>query len=90
MCKGSEIRERRQEKGLSVRKLAQLSKVSHAYISRIENGFKGTEKILVKIEKALDQQPELSYEEMVRRRIAKEDRINDRLNYILKIWRKIG
>lgn len=35
---GEELKKMRLEKGLSIRKLAELSGISHAYISQIENG----------------------------------------------------
>jgi XRE family transcriptional regulator of biofilm formation len=51
---GIKIREKREEKGMSLRQLAQLIDTNHAYLSRIENG-KVTPSIesLIKIANAL-------------------------------------
>lgn len=58
------IKELRQDKGLSIRELASLSKVSHSYLSQIENNIKDnpSSEILRKIAKPLG----VSYAELMR------------------------
>lgn len=53
---GDEIKKLRKDKNISIRKLGELSGISHAYISQIENGKRGNPKpdLIKKLAKALD------------------------------------
>ncbi|SHS05065.1 XRE family transcriptional regulator [Mycobacteroides abscessus subsp. abscessus] len=53
---GEELRQLRKEKGLSIRKLSELSGVAHSYLSQVETGKRGIPKVetLEKIAAGLD------------------------------------
>lgn len=55
MSFGAELKKLRKEKGISIRKAGELSNISHAYISQIENGKRDIPKpeLLKKLSKAL-------------------------------------
>ncbi|MFC0469673.1 helix-turn-helix domain-containing protein [Halalkalibacter kiskunsagensis] len=42
---GEKLRKLRKEKGLSIRKLSELSGVAHSYLSQVETGKRGTPKV---------------------------------------------
>ncbi|MCM3567543.1 helix-turn-helix transcriptional regulator [Neobacillus mesonae] len=42
---GEELRQLRKEKGLSIRKLSELSGVAHSYLSQVETGKRGIPKV---------------------------------------------
>ena len=87
-----EMKDWRKRNKLNTREAAKQANMSNAYWCQLENGKKISDKMRNKIKKCLDkdiifQSSDFKYEEYTRKRILIEEKMNDRMNLILRLWR---